>query len=229
MGAQPKPGIDGATDTAVDSPPPRPRSPSSVVPPFVPPSETVTSDGLSMNGSLGPSIDRRRSPSPRPRTTVVGSSGQGSAYSRYPPTMAATSASSSSRPGWATPDTQTYPPTFTYGSPVQEHPLPPPPGPGEASHYAYSTTLRRAPTEDGIERLVHTAEAIRDAGPGGVWDRVVHNVKRVVGADDGRADHAENGYGYEMLPKERRDTLASKFSSTSIEVRILSSHTLCAS
>jgi hypothetical protein len=76
-----------------------------------------------------------------------------------------------------------------------------------------------------MDRLVHTAEAIRDAGPSGIWDQVVGSAKRLVGAESAQ-ERAENGSGYQMLPKENVDTAAARFSATSIEVCIISMYSI---
>jgi Ca2+-transporting ATPase len=105
--------------------------------------------------------------------------------------------------------------TFNYDG--EYLPLPSP-APDDASRYAYSTTLRRTPTDDSFGRLVHTAEAIRDAGPGGMIDKIVGAAKRLMGGGEDRHERAENGYAYASLPKERNDTAAARFSSATPEV-----------
>lgn len=161
-----------------------------------------------MNGSLGTPQNRRRSPSPRPRPAPIAPSAQASSYSRYPPTSA------SSRPGWAAPLSPTYAPRNYDTSSLEYHSLPSP-GP-DASRYAYSTTLIRTPQEDSFGRLVHSAEAIRDAGPGRLLDQVTGSVKRLFGGES-RSERAENGHAY-SVPKERADTAAARFSSATPEV-----------
>jgi hypothetical protein len=154
-----------------------------------------------MNGSLGTAQSRRRSPSPRPRPAPLEPSAHVSSYSRYPPATG----SASARPGWG---------AHEYNYDAAYHALPSP-GPGDAARYAYSTTLIRTPQDDGFGRLVHDAEA----APSRLWDQLAGAVQRVVGGGS-RAEHAENGHARDVLPKERVDTAAARFSCVSPEVCI---------
>jgi hypothetical protein len=153
-----------------------------------------------MNGHLG----RRSPPSVLPTHAT-------SAYSRSTNINTSTIASSSTtRPGWQTPDTPSYPPY----SATEAHPLPPNDAFGAENAYAYSTTLRRAPQEDGMDRLRHTAEAIGEEGFSGIISKAIKTAKRYAGIRDDNA----NGNGYTAVPKQERETAAARFSCISIEV-----------